>query len=87
MTLRKKKIFEFVRGSTRLHSLEGWLWKTLWTCHKTDNAMNKALTLSSFTLCSHKHTLIWLYLLLLVSNNSLSGNELIAIEIQCTIMV
>jgi len=33
--LRKSKILELERGSTRSHSVENWLWKWLWTCRKT----------------------------------------------------
>ena len=32
----KERILSFEGGSSRSHYVESWLWKTLWTCHKTD---------------------------------------------------
>jgi hypothetical protein len=39
MTLRKEKILDFERGSSRSHCLENSLWKRLRTCRKTDYTM------------------------------------------------
>jgi hypothetical protein len=36
-------MLEFERENTRSHSLENSLWKGLWTCRKTDYAMNEML--------------------------------------------
>jgi DMSO/TMAO reductase YedYZ molybdopterin-dependent catalytic subunit len=36
MTLRKKKILEIERGSTRSHCVENWLSERLWTGRETD---------------------------------------------------
>jgi hypothetical protein len=36
ITLRKQKIIEGERGSSRSHTLEKSLWKNFWICHKTD---------------------------------------------------
>jgi len=32
---------EIGRGSTRSHCVENWLWKRLWTCHKSDKRINQ----------------------------------------------
>ena len=36
VTWRNEKILEIERGSTRSRSVENSLWKSLWTCRKTD---------------------------------------------------
>jgi hypothetical protein len=38
--LTGKGILEMERGSTRSHSVENSLWKSLWACRKTDYVMN-----------------------------------------------
>jgi hypothetical protein len=35
-----ERVLEVKRGSTRSHSVENSLWKSLWTCSKTDCGMN-----------------------------------------------
>jgi hypothetical protein len=47
MTLRKKKILEIERGSTRSHPVENSLWKRLRTCRKTDCRMIEESTTAS----------------------------------------
>ena len=37
----KKRLLEPDRNSTRSHCVENSLWKTLWTCRRTDYAMNE----------------------------------------------
>jgi len=37
---RNERVLEIERGSARSHSVENWLWKGLWTYHKTDSRMN-----------------------------------------------
>jgi len=32
-------MLEIERGRTRSHFLEGWAWRRLWSCRKTDNGM------------------------------------------------
>ena len=34
--LGKERVLSFEGGSSRSYCLESWLWKRLWTCHKTD---------------------------------------------------
>jgi hypothetical protein len=41
MTLRKERILETERGSTRSHCMGNWLRKWLWTCRKAENRMNE----------------------------------------------
>jgi hypothetical protein len=36
----KERILEIEKGSTTSHCLENWLWKRLWTGHKTHYRMN-----------------------------------------------
>ena len=40
LSLRKEKILETGRRSTRSHYVESSLWKTLWTYRKADYTMN-----------------------------------------------
>jgi hypothetical protein len=44
VTKGKERIQLIERGSTRLHSVENWLWKGLWNCHKADCRMNGWVT-------------------------------------------
>jgi len=37
----KQKILEPERERIRPHSVENSIWKTLWTCRKTDHSMKK----------------------------------------------
>jgi len=39
--LKEKRILETEKGSTRSHPVENSLWKSLWTCRKTDYGMNE----------------------------------------------
>jgi hypothetical protein len=41
---RNEKVLEIERGNTRSRSVENWLWKRLWTRHKTDSRMNEFQT-------------------------------------------
>jgi hypothetical protein len=39
MSLRKKKVLEIERRSTRSHCVENLFYRMLWTCRKADNRM------------------------------------------------
>jgi hypothetical protein len=41
MKLRKDRLLETERRSTRFQSVENSLWKRLWTCSKTDYGVNE----------------------------------------------
>ena len=41
---RNERVLEIERGNTRSRSVENWLWKRLWTHHKTDSRMNEFQT-------------------------------------------
>jgi hypothetical protein len=41
LTKGHERILETERGSTRSHSVENWLLKSLWTCRKADYGMVK----------------------------------------------
>jgi len=38
-------MLEIERGNTRSHSVVNSLWKSLWTCHKTEDRMIKDIQL------------------------------------------
>jgi hypothetical protein len=52
MTLRKMKIIEFERGSTKSKSLKISLWKGMWTFPKTGYAMNESYSENTYNLPS-----------------------------------
>jgi hypothetical protein len=61
MTLRKKKILQIERGSTRSHPVDNSLWKRLRTFRKTDCRTNKAI---GRPICSSSRDLLackWYY--------------------------
>jgi len=41
VTLRKERILQIARGSTRSHYVGNSLWKTLWTCSNADCRTNE----------------------------------------------
>jgi hypothetical protein len=53
MILKKEKILEIERGSTRSHCVENLLWKRLWTWRKTHYVMK---AFHAFTCSNAGHT-------------------------------
>jgi hypothetical protein len=62
MTLRKMRILEIERGSSRLHCVENLLWKRLWTFRKTTEWVNHMVPL--WYMCVIMKILLQIYLIL-----------------------